>query len=131
MDGASHREQPEAKLLAGLTGLWRPCGRTGCPPGLWRRKKTGGSIHRSSVFQIKRERSSASLDFAGLQALRADIDLLACTVNLSGDALDIRLPHMIGSSVGMGNVVSEMSTFTADLTLSHPEHLLIKLHPHV
>lgn len=86
-------------------------------------KKTCG---KPQIFLTYKNSRSASLNFAGLQALSADIDLLVCTVNLCGDMLDIRLPHMIGSSVGMGYIVPEMSTFTADLTLGHPEHLLIK-----
>lgn len=86
---------------------------------------------KPQIFLTYKNSRSASLNFAGLQALSADINLLVRTVDLSGDVLDVRLPHMIGSSVGMGYVVPEMSTFTADLTLSHSEHLLIRLHPHV
>lgn len=103
----------------------------GSVPSVFKNKTGRGQPCRFTHTSSSRKRGSASFNLAGLQALRADIDLLVCTIDLCSDVLDVRLPHMIGSSVGVGYVVPEMSTFTADFTLGHPEHLLIKLHPHV
>ena len=46
------------------------------------------------------------------------------TVNNRLDALDVGLPHPIGTSVGVGNLNSERNTLAANIALSHWLHLL-------
>ena len=46
------------------------------------------------------------------------------TVNNRLDALDVGLPHPVGTSVGVGNLNSERNTLAANIALSHWLHLL-------
>ena len=43
------------------------------------------------------------------------------------NALDVGLPHTIGTSVGVGNSDTKGHALVAKLTLSHPLHLLAVL----
>ena len=46
------------------------------------------------------------------------------TVDNRFHALDIGLPHSVGTSVGMGNFNTESNALAADIALSHWMHLL-------
>ena len=46
------------------------------------------------------------------------------TVNDSLHTLDIGLPSPVGTPVGVGNLDPEGNALVAELTLSHPLHLL-------
>ena len=64
------------------------------------------------------------LYLAGAKAFRADIHLLGLAVYLDRDLLDIGIPNPVGSSVGVADVISEMSALAANFTLCHGSHLL-------
>jgi hypothetical protein len=72
-----------------------------------------------SSHDINRSARLCSLDFAGLKASCADMDLLVAAVDLSGNSLDIRVPDSVGSSMRMADVVAEMSALATDITFSH------------
>ena len=59
------------------------------------------------------------LNFAGAKALRADIHLLGIAADLHRNSLNVGIPDSVGSSVGVADIISEMSTLSANFTLCH------------
>ena len=57
--------------------------------------------------------------FAGFETGSANIHSLGGLANLYADRLNISFPHLVGSSVGMADVISEMSALSAYCTLCH------------
>ena len=64
-----------------------------------------------------------SLDLAGTQATRANIQGSMSTVYICFNFSNIGLPLSVGLSIGMGNIVTEHYAFAAEFTLSHFLHL--------
>ena len=62
--------------------------------------------------------------FTGPQAASARIDVTGLTVDDRLDALDIGLPHPIGSTVGVGDLDPERHALAAKITLGHCSNLL-------
>jgi hypothetical protein len=60
------------------------------------------------------------LDLVGLEALRANLDLLHAAVDLGLHGKKIGLPGPAGPVFGMANVIAEFSVFTANITF--PRH---------
>ena len=56
-------------------------------------------------------------DLACLQARRADIHFLLSAAAAGADRLNIRIPTSLRAPVGVGNVVPETGTFSANITL--------------
>jgi uncharacterized spore protein YtfJ len=69
-------------------------------------------------FFNKRMKSCA-LDFAGSQAMCANISMLRSTVNKNTNSLDIGFPHMIGSSMRMAHIIPKVSTLSTNGAYSH------------
>ena len=59
------------------------------------------------------------LNLAGAKALRTDIHFFLVAADLNAHSLDVGIPDPVGSSVRMADIISEMSTFSANLTLCH------------
>ena len=62
-------------------------------------------------------------DLARAEAPRASVDVTGRTINDRLHALDIRLPHTVGTAMRVADVDTERNTLAAELTLSHPLHL--------
>ena len=58
-------------------------------------------------------------DLAAAEAASADVNMLGGTVYDGLDALHIRLPRTVGTSVGMADLNAESHTLVAELTLCH------------
>ena len=56
---------------------------------------------------------------AGTQATGAYCNRLVLTVNDRLDLPDVRLPHSVGRTVGVGNLSAENNALTANTALSH------------
>ena len=88
-----------------------------------------GEIVNSRAKKIPRRRitsreffrlnSVSSLDFAGAQATRADINVLYGAVDNSLNTSDIGLPGSVAASVRVRNLYSESYTLTAVIAFSH------------
>ena len=66
------------------------------------------------------ERSVLStLYFAGLQTLRTNIKPFRGTVYFATDRLNVGFPNVVGSSMRMAHVISEMCAFSANCTCCH------------
>lgn len=63
--------------------------------------------------------SDSTSDFAGAQATSASVYMAGFTVNNSFYATDISFPGSVGTSVGMGNFVSEFDFLTAICAFCH------------
>jgi hypothetical protein len=51
------------------------------------------------------------------QASGAEIETSGATVNLNGNRVNIRQPFALGMPFGMADVLSELRSFTAQITL--------------
>ncbi len=78
-------------------------------------------MHRLLLF-IK---SNSSLNLAGTQAARANVNGLGCTVYNSLNASDVGLPGSVGLSVRMGNSKSKLNCLSANAALCHFYYLRI------
>jgi hypothetical protein len=58
------------------------------------------------------------------QAFDADVHVLGNAIFGDGHFLDIRLPLMLGSLIGMADVLSKLNALATDVTLSHVYSLL-------
>ena len=96
------------------------------------RKNNRNAISRrrkniSVVFILRRRKSvGSSLNLAGTKTLRANVNVLDRAVNNSLYASDIRFPHFIRASVGVGNFDPEADAFSANITLCHVQNTSIK-----
>ena len=63
-------------------------------------------------------------NLAGAEAPSTYVDMAGSTVYNSLYTTDIRLPSPVGTSVGVGNLNPEGDALVAELTFSHPLHLL-------
>ena len=68
--------------------------------------------------------SDSSGDFTGTQTPGTNVHMARGTVDDSLHALDVGLPSPVGTTMGVGNLDPESNTLVAELTLSHPLHLL-------
>ena len=85
-------------------------------------------IAGSGSFETcSRQISDGPSDLAAAEAAGAHVNVLRGTVDDGLNALDVGLPHTIGTSVGVGNSDTESHALVAKLTLSHPLHLLAVL----
>ena len=66
-------------------------------------------------------------NFTGTQTPGTNVHMAGRTVDDRLNALHIGLPHTIGASVGVGHSDTESHALVAELTLSHPLHLLAVL----
>ena len=66
-------------------------------------------------------------NFTGTQTPGTNVHMAGSITDDCLNALDIGLPHTIGTSVGVGNSDTKGHTLVAKLTLSHPLHLLAVL----
>jgi hypothetical protein len=57
-------------------------------------------------------------DFAGLDAAGADAHALTHTVHLRLDGLKVDVPAAPGGVVGVGDVITELRAFAAEITFS-------------
>ena len=65
-----------------------------------------------------------ALNFAAAQATSANIDVLGGAVDNSLNTLDVGLHRTIGTSMGVGNIVTESHALAADIALCHLLHPL-------
>ena len=63
-------------------------------------------------------------NFTGTQTPGTNVHMAGGTVDDRLHALDIGLPCAVGTPVGVGNLDPKGNTLVAELTLSHPLHLL-------
>ena len=63
----------------------------------------------------------SSLYLAGTQAAGADMELLCATVNLTLNALYVRIPNRVASSMRVAYVITKMYSLATNITLSHPD----------
>ena len=61
----------------------------------------------------------SSLNLVGLQTGSTYIDSLGSSINNSTYALDVGFPDVIGSSMRVAHIISEVSGFITIKTLSH------------
>ena len=66
-------------------------------------------------------------NFTGTQTPGTNVHMAGGIADDSLHALNVGLPHTIGTSVGVGNSDTESHALVAKLTLSHPLHLLAVL----
>ena len=66
----------------------------------------------------------SALNLVGTQASRTDVNMARSAVNNRLHALDIGLPHPVGTSVRVGDLDAERNTLAANIALSHWLHLL-------
>ena len=78
-------------------------------------------LHRLLLYV----KSNSSLNLAGTQAARANVDGLRCAVYDSLNASDVGLPGSVGFSVRMGNSKSELNCLSANAALCHFYYLRI------
>ena len=57
-------------------------------------------------------------DFAGLDAAGADANALTCAINLRLDGLQVDVPATPGRVVCVGDVITELRAFAAEITFS-------------
>ena len=67
------------------------------------------------------------LNLVGAEASGTSVHMAGSSVNDSLNALDVGLPHTVGTSVRVGDSDTESHALVAKLTLSHPLHLLAVL----
>ena len=76
-------------------------------------------------------KSEGTLNLAGTQAARADIDTFYLAVNNSADTLDVRFPGTLRLEMGMADVVARQLTFCTNFANTcHVLHLLVFLQRH-
>jgi hypothetical protein len=63
-------------------------------------------------------------DFASLNAAGADAHALAGAIDLRFDRLQVYIPATTGRVVGVGDIVSELRTFAAEITFGCHDELL-------
>ena len=63
-------------------------------------------------------------DLAAAQAASADVNMLGSTVYDGLDALHVRLPSAVRTSVGVADFDTESHILVAELTFCHLKHLL-------
>ena len=66
-------------------------------------------------------------NFTGTQTPGTNVHMARAALDDCLHALDVGLPSTIGTSVGVGNLNTKGNTLVAELTLSHPLHLLAVL----
>jgi hypothetical protein len=66
-----------------------------------------------------RKRILSTLYFAASQASCTNVHLLAATLGLDANSLDVRFPHSVGSSMGMADIIAKVNSLFANSTLSH------------
>ena len=62
---------------------------------------------------------SGTFYLAAAKAACADIHLAVALRRLNAHSLHIRSPHLIGSSMGMADIIAKIDRFIANCTLSH------------
>ena len=67
--------------------------------------------------------SDGALDLVGAEAPGTDVHMARSTVDDRLDALDIGLPHSVGTSVGMGDLDTKRHALAANIALCHWLHL--------
>ena len=63
--------------------------------------------------------SDCTLNLVGTETSCTDVYMARSTVDNCLHALDIGLPHSVGTSVGMGNFDTESNALAANIALSH------------
>ena len=63
-------------------------------------------------------------NFTGTQTPGTNVHMARGTINDSLHTLDVGFPSPVGASVGVGNLNPEGNALVAELTFSHPLHLL-------
>ena len=66
----------------------------------------------------------SSGNFTGTQTPGTNVHMARGTINDSLHTLDVGFPSPVGASVGVGNLNPEGNALVAELTFSHPLHLL-------
>ena len=66
----------------------------------------------------------SSGNFTAAQTPGTNVHMAGGTIDDSLHTLDVGLPRTIGTSVGVGNLNPKGDALVAELTLSHPLHLL-------
>ena len=77
-----------------------------------------------SFFLYRRLIQSGTLDLTGLQAGSTYMQSGESTVDDRLDSANVRLPHLVGSSMGMADHVTKVHALLTDITFCHFEHLL-------
>ena len=60
-----------------------------------------------------------SFDFVRSKAGSANIDSLGSTVNVAFHSFDVGLPHSVGSSMRMADIITKMSAFSTNTAFCH------------
>ena len=68
-------------------------------------------------------RSDGALNLVGAEASRTDVNMAGSAVNDSLDALHVRLPRTVGTSVGVRNLDAKRDTLAAKIALCQLLHL--------
>ena len=79
-------------------------------------------LHRGALIYTVMLDSAGN--FTGTQTPGTNVHMAGGTVHDRLHALDIGLPRAVGTSVGVGDLDPEGNTLVAELTFSHPLHLL-------
>ena len=70
-------------------------------------------------FEAADLRKLSAGNLAGTQAAGANCNRLVRAINNSLNFSDVRLPHSVGRTVGVGNLSAENNALTANTALSH------------
>ena len=77
----------------------------------------------SRTLLISASLSDSPLNLVGAETSRTNVYMAGSTVDDRLDALDIGLPHSVGTSVGVGDLDTESHALAANIALSHQLHL--------
>ena len=110
--------------MAAPGGEWGKNTENGVTPGSHRSLRQIGGL---SILTMN-QRTTCLLDsagnFTGTQTPGTNVHMAGGPINDRLHALHIGLPSPIGTSVGVGNLNPEGDALVAELTFSHPLHLL-------
>ena len=67
--------------------------------------------------------SDGAFNLVGTETSCTNVYMARSTVDNRLDALDIGLPHSVGTSVGVGDLDTESHALAANIALSHQLHL--------
>ena len=96
------------------------CGHDRFVPVCGHEKKTS---LQACLFCTITLRSDGALNLVGAEASRTDVNMAGSAVNDSLDALHVRLPRTVGTSVGVRNLDAKRDTLAAKIALCQLLHL--------
>ena len=87
-------------------------------PNIYYRTKIKNGITKCDTV-IYCTQSDGALNLVGTETSGTDVHMAGSTVHDRLDALDIGLPHSVGTSVGVGDLDAKGNALAANIALSH------------